>query len=196
MLRIILVRHGETESNQAGVYCGWHNSQLTEKGLRQAYTVSEKLKQEKIDHIISSDLDRTLKTAEIINDYHHVQITVEKNFREMHFGLWEGLNYKEISQNYKMALKDWEKDWIDFKVPEGESLRQMYERVTKGVDKIIEMHKEGNFLVVSHSGCIRAMVAYLIGRGIEDYWKYKIDNCGITTIEILDGFFILTGMNQ
>lgn len=193
---MILVRHGETESNASGVYCGWKNSQLTEKGLRQANIVSEKLKQEKIHHMMSSDLDRTMETAKIINNYHQVQLTLEKDFREMHFGLWEGLSYKEIAQSHKTALKDWEEDWIDFRMPQGESLRQMYERVTARIAKMMEEYKEGNILIVSHSGCIRAILAHLIGRGIEDYWKYKIDNCGITKIEILDGFPILTALNQ
>ncbi|QEK11806.1 alpha-ribazole phosphatase [Crassaminicella thermophila] len=196
MLKIILVRHGETENNCDGLYCGWNDIFLTEKGLMQAKKVSEKLKEENFDYIISSDLDRTMKTAEIINQYHHVEIILESNIREMNFGLWEGLSYKEIKEKYPKEVKEWENDWIDYVTPNGESVKQMYERVTKAIDKIIHKNKRGNILIVAHAGSIRAILAYLIGRGMKDYWKYKIDNCGICIIEIIDKFPVLTALNQ
>lgn len=196
MLKIILVRHGETENNCAGVYCGWSDISLTEKGFMQAKKVSEKLKEEDFDCIISSDLDRTMKTAEIINKHHHVKIILETNLREMNFGLWEGLSYREIKEKYPKELKEWEKDWMDYATPSGESVKQMYERVTKAMDKIIHKNESGNILIVSHAGSIRAILAHLIGRGMKDYWKYKIDNCAICIIEIIDGFSVLTALNQ
>lgn len=196
LLKLIFVRHGETKHNVAGLYYGWDDSALTERGVLQAQEVSEKLKKQKIDYIISSDLDRTMKTAEIINQYHNIDITVKKDLREINFGLWEGLSYKEIKEKYPKELKKWENDWIDCKALEGESVRQMYGRVTKEVQKIINEYKTGNVLIVSHAGCIRVMLAYLIGRGIEDYWKYKVENCGITMIEIIDAFSVLTAFNQ
>ncbi|TCO79504.1 alpha-ribazole phosphatase [Marinisporobacter balticus] len=196
MIELIFVRHGETEHNAAGLYYGWDDSCLTQKGFLQAEKVREKLKRKNIDHIISSDLDRTMKTAEIINRNHHVKITIERNLREMNFGLWEGLSYKEIKEKYPQKLKEWENDWIGMSALKGESVSQMYERVTKEVEKIMHTYKKGNILMVIHAGCIRAILAYLIGRGIEDYWKYKVDYCGISTIEMIDGFPVLTAFNQ
>ncbi|QXM05645.1 alpha-ribazole phosphatase [Crassaminicella indica] len=195
-MKLIFVRHGETEDNNKGLYCGWNDVELTEKGMMQAKKVCEKLKERKIDYIITSDLNRTMKTAEMINKYHHKKIILEKKLREMNFGLWEGLSYKEIKKKYAKELSGWEADWIDYAPPFGESVRHMYKRVTSSIDNIIAEYKDKNILIVSHAGCIRAILAYLIGNGIEDYWKYKIENCGITTIEMVDKLPVLIGLNQ
>ncbi|QZY57373.1 alpha-ribazole phosphatase [Crassaminicella profunda] len=195
-MKLIFVRHGETIHNHKGLYCGWNDLDLTEKGMMQAKKVCEKLKEENLNLIITSDLNRTIKTAEIINVDHHINIILEKNLREMNFGLWEGLSYKEIKEKYVKELNGWESDWIDYILPSGESVRQMYERVTAVMDKIIHQYKNENILIVSHAGCIRAILAYLIGNGIDDYWKYKVENCGITTIEMVDDFPVLNGLNQ
>ena len=137
-----------------------------------------------------------MQTAKTINQYHEVEIISKENLREMNFGLWEGKKYSELKNEYEKDLSIWEKDWIHFIVPQGESLINMYERVCKEIDGIIDKNKEGTFLVVAHAGCIRAILSRFIGSGIEDYWKYKVENCKIASIEILDdGFSVLTGLN-
>ncbi|MCT4617777.1 MAG: alpha-ribazole phosphatase [Marinisporobacter sp.] len=195
-MKLIFVRHGETEHNHKGLYCGWNDLDLTEKGRVQAEEVCEKLREKDLDLIITSDLNRTIQTARIINECHNIKITLEENLREMNFGLWEGLSYKEIKEKYKKELNEWEKDWVYYAPPSGESVKNMCERVTSAVDKIVKQHQNKNILIVSHAGCIRAILAYLIGNGIEDYWKYKIENCGIITIEMVDDFPVLIGLNQ
>ncbi|MBB6214608.1 alpha-ribazole phosphatase [Anaerosolibacter carboniphilus] len=195
MLELYLVRHGETISNCRGVYCGWLDIPLTDKGIHQAEESAEKMKEVSLDVMITSDLLRTRKTAEIINKHHHIEIKNIDSFREMNFGLWEGLSYEEIINQFPDELNAWEKEWLNYPVPEGESLRQMYERVIRGIEKLIEDHPKGRILLVSHGGCIRGILSHLIGRGIEDYWKYKVENCGITKIEIVDGYPVLTMLN-
>ncbi len=191
-----MVRHGQTVSNCQGVYCGWLDVPLTDEGICQAEETSQKMKEVPLDYIITSDLLRTQKTAEIINKYHSIEIENNGRFREMNFGLWEGMTYGAIKTQFPTELVAWEKEWLDYPVPKGESLRQMYERVTRGIDKVIGDHPQGKILLVSHGGCIRGILAHLIGRGIQDYWKYKIENCGITKIEIVDGFPVLTMLNK
>jgi alpha-ribazole phosphatase len=169
---------------------------LTDNGICQAKETSEKMKEAQLDCIVTSDLLRTQKTAEIINKYHGIEIMKNNSFREMNFGLWEGMTYGEIKTQFPTELGAWEKEWLDYPVPEGESLLQMYQRVTVGIEKVIADHPQGRVLLVSHGGCIRGILAHLIGRGIQDYWKYKIENCGITKIEIIDGFPVLTMLNK
>ncbi|SHJ84420.1 alpha-ribazole phosphatase [Paramaledivibacter caminithermalis] len=196
MLEIIFVRHGESEMNRNNMYCGWTNSSLTEKGLRQAERVSEKLADEAIDLIISSDLDRCFKTAAIINRLHRKTIIKETALRELNFGAWEGLTYHEICRDFPQEIKKWQEDFINFKIPEGESLLKMHKRVNKAFGRIINEHKEGKILIVSHSGVIRSILTQQLLGSIDGYWKFKIKNCGITRMEIMDNFLVLVGMNQ
>ena len=195
-MELILVRHGETQLNHQKKYCGWSDSVLTEEGLLQAKTVGNKLKQASIHQIFCSDLSRTIQTAEQINGYHHVPVEPIRELRELNFGLWEGLTYAEIKKQYPTEAIAWEKDWMGYAVPEGESLHGMYGRIIQSIEEIVKNNQEKQILVVSHSGCIRGILAHYIGRGIEDYWKYKVEHCGITKIEIVDHYAVLTALNQ
>lgn len=196
MLDIVFVRHGESEMNKKGVYCGWSNSILTEQGCIQAEEVGKKLAEEEFDIIISSDLDRCFMTAEIINRSHKKEIIKEKTLKELNFGEWEGCNYDEICLNYPEKAKLWRDDYINFKIPKGESLLEMYNRVNKGFDEIINRFSEGKLLIVSHSGVIRSILAQQICGSVEGVWKFKIDNCGITRLQFVDSFPVITAINQ
>ncbi|WP_129596153.1 alpha-ribazole phosphatase [Anaerophilus nitritogenes] len=195
-MNLILVRHGEIEENHKALYCGFTDSALTERGILQAKEMSEQLKEEKIDMIVSSNLKRAIKTAQMIHQHHKVKIIEDENLREMNFGLWEGLSYHTIKEKYPKELQKWQEDWIGYRVPKGESLAQMYERVVECIKRIRKEYKNQNILIVSHAGCIRAIISYLVGNGVEDYWKYKIENCRVTKIEIVDDFPVLTALNQ
>jgi len=195
MQQLILVRHGETQHNEKGCYCGWEDSPLTDKGLEDVQQIVRQLDGEKLDLIISSDLNRTIKTADIINEFYKTERLIEKNLREINFGLWEGLNYEEVASQYPLECENWHNDWIEYTIPQGESLRQMYERVINSIDLHLKLNPNKSILVVSHGGSIRAILSNLIGSGIEDYWKYKIIHGSITKIEILGGFPVLTALN-
>ena len=69
-MRIILVRHGETEDNKKRIIQGHLPGKLSDKGIEQARKVANRLKNEKVDYIFSSDLDRAKSTAEEIAKFH------------------------------------------------------------------------------------------------------------------------------
>lgn len=196
MLEIIFVRHGESIMNRNQVFCGWTDSKLTDKGILQAEIVCEKLKKEDLNLIISSDLDRCYKTAQIINKKHGIEIIQEFRLRELNFGKWEGLSYNEICKKYSEESKCWERDYINYKLSEGESLVEMYDRVNRAYKDILKRYEKGKILIVSHSGVIRAILSHEICQSIEGYWKFKVDNCGITRLQYVEGFPILTAINM
>lgn len=196
MSEVILVRHGESKMNEKSLFCGWTDSPLTLKGKKQAMEVRDKLKNEKIDLIISSDLNRCHNTAEIINLDHQCDIITTSGLKEFNFGKWEGLSYDDIRSTFPVEADSWQKDYVNYKVPGGESLMEMYDRVVITYDKIIRENLDKNLLIVSHAGVIRSILSKEICGGIECYWKFKINNCGITKLEYVDGFTVLKGVNQ
>ncbi|MCT4593018.1 MAG: alpha-ribazole phosphatase [Anaeromicrobium sp.] len=195
MLRLILVRHGEVKGNVDKAYCGWIDHELTENGIEQAKEVALKLKDEPIDKIYVSDLKRTLETAQYINEYHKRDLIKSNDLREINFGLFEGKTYGELKDTHPKELELWADDWKGYSMPEGESLVNMHKRVTKKIDEIIK-NEGGTILVVSHAGAIRSIMAHLIGNGIDDYWKYKILNCTINLIEMVEDFPVLLYTNK
>lgn len=90
-MKLLLVRHGRTIENEKGVLMGHHHGTLTKLGLRQAKSVSLKLKNTKLDHIYSSDLRRCVDTAEIIRETHpNTPLTFTKEIREVNLGVLQG----------------------------------------------------------------------------------------------------------
>jgi len=89
MLQVYLVRHGETQWNAERRIQGQSDSQLTEKGERQAYQVGERVKTLGITHVIASDLGRTRRTAEIIADACGCEVTYDPRLRELDMGVLE-----------------------------------------------------------------------------------------------------------
>lgn len=195
MTEIILVRHGQIDHNTDGRYCGWTNPGLNSIGRYQAIELKEKLKDEPIEYIYTSDLMRCVETATIINEYHNIEICKDKKLREINFGIFEDKTYKEISRLYPNHRKNWIEQGIEFKMPEGENIDMMIERTIEVIDDIKKSHHK-KVLLVAHSGVIRGILSKFISGNIESYWKYKIDNCGITKIEVTDSFTVLTCMNK
>jgi len=197
MLELIMVRHGTTKMNEPGIYYGWTDAPLNEKGIEQALKLHHKLIEEPINRIYTSTLSRARMTAEIIKGNRELSIFPRECLREMNFGEWEGLSYTQIEQNDPALYKMWCADWIDFCIPGGESARMVHQRVKVEIDHIIKENKSGRVLVISHHGCIRSIISYLLGSDLEGYWHYKVEAGCLCRIQILDeGYCVLTSLNE
>ncbi|MCX8130526.1 MAG: alpha-ribazole phosphatase [Clostridia bacterium] len=186
MIELIFVRHGETDSNRKGTYLGWTDVSLNEEGLRQAYEAKCKLSNENIDAMYSSPLKRAVRTAEVINENFKLAVIYEERLKERCFGIWEDLTHNEILEKYPEEYGLWTDDHVNYCMEGGESTVQSYNRVTGFIEDIINTHESGTYLIVTHLGCIRKIVAHLLGLGIEGSWRFRVDNCSITRIVVND----------
>lgn len=194
-MELILVRHGETDSNKRGTYLGWTDVELNSDGIRQAETAREKLRSIKVDAIYSSPLKRTIRTADIINENYNLEVITSDNLRERNFGIWDDLTFKEITSKYSDEYNKWTQDWVNFRIKDGESAQDTNDRIIRFIKDVVEPKNEGCYLIVSHLGTIRFMLSYLLGMKIEDSWRFSVGNCGITRVEITKGYAVLTLLN-
>ncbi|MBN2898046.1 MAG: alpha-ribazole phosphatase [Clostridia bacterium] len=195
-MKIVLVRHGETTANVARLFCGHTDVLLTEKGIQQAEAAAEKLKDYKFTKMISSDLRRARKTASIINHYHQLPIDRERGLREMNFGECEGYTYEELTKLKPESFKGDRVGKWNFIFPGGESLEVMSSRIRACIDRIRqEADEEDTILIVAHAGVIRMVLALEIARSNESYWRFDIDNCGITELRYHKEFCMMTKLN-
>lgn len=183
LARFFLVRHGETMWNRQLKYQGQSDIPLTDEGRAQARILSERLKDERIDAIYASDLERTVETAEIIAEPHGLKVLRAPLMRELNFGLWEGMTYDEIMQKWAQEYRDWQADPYNKTPPEGESLSDLCERVSEFLKEAANKHPDGRILVVSHAGPIRAILSVLLNLRQDFFWKFKISNTSVTIIE-------------
>ena len=98
-MEILLTRHGQTEWNALGKLQGRQDIKLNEVGKEQALTTGEKIKNEKIDIIITSPLKRARETAEIINKQFNVEIVEDDRLMERCYGDFEGITKVELKEN-------------------------------------------------------------------------------------------------
>ncbi|KAB3524952.1 histidine phosphatase family protein [Alkaliphilus serpentinus] len=183
MSKIILVRHGETMWNTEGRTQGRKDSSLTEKGLKQAFYLGQRLKRENIDVMYTSPLKRAKSTAEIIGNIINIEPILEAGLAELGFGAWEGLTVKEIQEGYPDTLKAWHTAPHTAIIPEGEGLETGQARVSTSINEIIKESEGKNILLVSHGSIIKLYLLYFLNMDLADYYRLRLDNCSINIIE-------------
>lgn len=155
--RLYLVRHGEVVNH--GVYNGHTDVDITPRGVKQMESLRDRLCEQKIAAVYASDLRRTLLGAEIIGQPHDLQPQSFPQFREMNFGRWQGLTYEEVMEKYPEDIPQWLQDLENFRIPQGESLRDVQERVLPKLKEIIAKHQGEDFVLVCHGAVNRVIIA-------------------------------------
>lgn len=192
MGKIILVRHGETELNTAGVFFGVMDPELNERGIEQAKIAKEVLEDLEYHKIYTSDLKRAKETAEIIN-CKDIDMILTEDLREINFGIFEGYKYEELLEKYPIEVKKSQEDWKNYNYETGESVLQLQKRAINFIEKEIDLYK--NTVLVTHWGVINTILSYYFSDGLDAYWKFSVKNGGIVIIEFSDGYPILKGFN-
>ncbi len=153
MTTLLLVRHGETDWNLEHRVQGHTDRPLNATGLEQALTLASQLAAEQLVAVYASDLARARETAAIVAHRHGLDVTVDADLREKHFGSWEGLTEVEIAQRFPDAVRG---QWGD-----GETTAAIAARAVAAVERIRATHPAGTVLVVSHGGTMRAILDHL-----------------------------------
>ena len=183
MTRVIFVRHGQTDWNKQKKYQGHSDIPLNETGLQQARLVAQRLAGENISAIYSSDLVRAVQTAEFIASQHSLHISIMPELREINFGLWEGLTYKEIMAKWPEILSAIYSGPGSALIPEGESFYDVQKRTIVGLAKCIASHHEETIVIVSHGGTMRVLLCDALGLAIEKMWSLRQDSTAINIVE-------------
>ena len=171
-MKLIIVRHGKTIANQEKIIQGQTHGVLSEEGIEQARKVAERLKNEEIHVIFTSDLKRAADTAKEISKFHNVPFHLVKELRERSYGEFEGQKRGEI---------DAEKKWSDDLIEEygGESANQASQRIINLKNKVLKEFDEKNVLFVTHHSISQFLLADLI----ENYEKNVLGNASVTIFE-------------
>lgn len=155
--RIILIRHGETRWNLEKRYMGLKDIGLNDKGIKQAKKLKVRLIKEKISRVYSSDRKRAFKFAKII--FPALPIEKKAALREMNFGGFEGLTYKENMKKYPKLYSNWLNNPSSTTIPGGDSLYDFRKRIKRFLKKIISLNKNKTIALVTHGGPIRIIIS-------------------------------------
>ena len=163
--RIVLIRHGETVGNSSERLHGSADLALSAAGRAQLQCAAASLRTEVFDLVVASPLRRSWEAAQITTG--GAPIRLEHDFREIHFGRWEGLSKSEIEASDPIAFRDWQTQAAGFEFPGGEPRAQFRARVARGFERIQASGADA-VLAVLHRGVIRVIGEQLLGRPLAD----------------------------
>ena len=201
-MKLILIRHGETDYTAEKRYCGGAiDAPLNKKGIRQAQQLRRRLCKQKIDAIYVSPMTRTLQTAEIALGKRRIKLVKDSLLRESHLGKWEGHTLDEIKKKFPKDVQKWYQDPIKCGATDGETPIMLHKRVTRFLKRLLKNNNGADpvrsprpkvrgsrhrrltsngaraIAIVTHSGPFRIIVGEMNGNGLNDFWKLEPKTC-------------------
>lgn len=198
---ILLIRHGETAWNAVRRLQGHIDIPLNAEGERQAGALAQALAAESVDVIVSSDLQRARQTAQAVADqYDGAQVQTDANLRERCYGVFEGMLYTEVEQQYPADFALWQARDIDAVMPPGErvaeSFRQFYGRAISAIREWAERHPGKTIAVVAHGGVLECAYREAVGMQLDSPRDFQVKNASINRFTFSDGKLALTSWGE
>lgn len=175
-MKIIMVRHGQSEDNVSGVF-GTYESPLSKEGVSQVKKTKEMLKAFDFKKVYYSPFRRTVETLSVLA----LEGIEDARIGEYNFGKFSGLDFEDIEEKYPKEYDRWISNPNEYIIKGGESLNIVYGRVQEFMEEII---KEGeSVLLVTHAGIIRLVFCWVLDN-IDYFLKFKVENGSINIITI------------
>ena len=183
MSRLLLVRHGLTEFNSTRRFAGYSDVEMNAAGYEQVERLRDRLADEKIDAVYSSDLGRAVATAQGICSGREVDIVPCPELRECNYGEIEGLTFQEINRLYPEVAALVVNFSLRLAFPGGESFEEFIARTITFLDRLEKHAPSDRILVASHSGPLRVLVCHLLGIDQNHWRQFRLDNASLSIVD-------------
>lgn len=194
--RLYLIRHGEVVKVRPNTYHGHQDVDVTAVGVSQLERVAERLASAPLRAVYSSTLKRSVLGASQVAKPHGLEVRSLPEFREKHFGAWEGLTYDEVAQRYPKAWAQWLVDPPSVRPEGGESYAEMQARVLIALAEILATHPGDAIALVAHGGVNRAILCHAMGLELTHVFRIEQDYGATNIIDFSpEGSAVVKGMN-
>ncbi|MCU0669383.1 MAG: histidine phosphatase family protein [Myxococcota bacterium] len=187
--RIVLVRHGETDGNSSQRLIGSGDPNLSAEGREQLQRTRAALAGQVVDLVVASPARRAFQSAAVLTG--GATARLEPDFREIHFGRWEGRSVAEIESGDPVLYQQWRDPDSGFEYPGGELRAAFRARVCRGLERTLASGANGA-LVVAHRGVIREIVLALTG----ERPAHEVPALGEAIVLTRDGDRWITGVRS
>ena len=191
---IYLARHGRLDKDPERSYVGQTDYPLSSSGRAQAEVLQDALAGIKFSRIVSSDLQRTLATAEIIAQGQDVDVEKNPAFREVSLGAWEGVRVTDIKTRHPQAYEARGLDLAGHRPPGGESFEDVSRRALPAFDRLRESGP-GPTLIVTHVGVIRVLLCRVLGMPLNNLFRLTQDYGAYSLLQFHKGTYRLVRYN-
>jgi broad specificity phosphatase PhoE len=180
----VLLRHGQSTWNHLHLIQGQNDEAvLTQKGKEQARLAAAELREHPFDVIISSDLTRTLETAQIVGEQLGLGVELAVGLRERDYGVLEGRPASEMTVA-ESGISGYRVVDDDASPLEGESLRELLQRAGNFMEELRSKRAGQRMLLVTHGGTIRALRAYCQGESMMNLEWDRVGNCSLWDVTL------------
>lgn len=188
MLTLYLTRHGETEWNVEKRMQGWLDSPLTEKGKEDARRLGKRLEAVDLTAIYTSTSGRALETAKIVRGERLVPIYEDERLREISLGDWEGKTHEQIKRLNAISFDQfWNAPHL-YAPTRGERFIDVQTRAFSAITDIVNRHRSGHVLIVTHGVALKTIVARLKQTPLSSLWEPPfMHGTSLTTVFVRDG---------
>jgi alpha-ribazole phosphatase len=195
--RLYLVRHGEAANVTDGVlrYNGHVDVDVSARGVRQVERVARYLREKPLAAVYCSDLKRSRRGAEAIGRHHSLTPEPCVAFREMKMGIWEGLTFDEIRERYPEEVKEKFADFIHYRVPGGENLMDLQERVIPKLEQLITRNRGRAIALVGHGGMNMVILCEALRLGFDSFFRITQANGCLNIIDYYQGTAVVRLIN-
>ncbi len=221
-MKLIFIRHPETEANVKRLIYGKTESEYSDLGKASVDVVVAQLSGIKIDEIYTSPRKRAANLAVAIAEGHStdsrsLKVIMDDRIQEMHFGIFENMTTVEAREMYGEGFDDFWHNFADFRVPEGETLSQVKDRTVEFLQELLaddaslesfeELMKKdpikaidqrymenGTVVIVAHSLVIRSALSWLLDIPLNKIWHIDIKPAAIIEVSYRGGYGFLTGI--
>ncbi|MEM9967177.1 MAG: histidine phosphatase family protein [Pseudomonadota bacterium] len=171
------IRHGPTHEK---TFVGWRDVPADLSDTARIARLIAHLPSEAL--VISSDLKRSIATADALTQARHRRLPHHPDLREFNFGAWDGLHFADVSARDPVLSRAYWEEPGDVVAPEGESWNQAAARAQRVVDKMNEAYPDDHIIAVAHFGIILTQVQRALEVSAADVLAHKIDNLSVTTL--------------
>lgn len=192
----ILIRHGQTAWNKEERFRGRTDLPLNETGLSQAQQIARSLRSEPIKAIYSSPLQRSVATAAPLASALGLAVTPLSGLNDLNLGEWQGQSPDEVAARYPDVYPRWLSAPHTVRIPGGESLDDVRERVAATLDELDARHNEDRIVLVSHQAVNKVLLPLVLGLDNSAYWRIVQDNGCLNRFVRRDGQYVVISIND
>lgn len=193
--RLYLVRHGRVADGHTDRYHGNNDIGLSPEGERQLSQLAFHLQSLPLAAVYASNLKRSLDGAARLCQGRGLEPRIIPEFREIHFGVWEGLTFTEISQRYPEELASRLQDLENFRIPQGESLLDVRDRVIPRLKTLVAAHPGQSLALVAHAGVNRVILCDALSLSLENLFRLDQNYGCLNIIDYFPDFTVVRLLN-
>lgn len=192
-----LVRHGQTRHNLERRYQGAGDSPLTDYGRLQMAAAAARLRRIPFDVAVVSPAERTRLMAQaIVMGRRDLVVRLDQRWAETNHGRWEGLTYREVLARYPAEARARWSQGINGRAEGGESLAEVYGRISAAWSALLRDYAGGRVLVVTHATPVQLVLCDSFGLSPADHWRWRVDLGSVTCLDVYPTGSIVRMVNE